>query len=319
MAVDVEQTEAGEVIGTGNDARVALLERINDQNDGLRADELVDIVDIDKGEVEPFVPAEVPPEEPTEEPAPLETLPEPTAQPVIHKIKINGVEKELTYEELVARAQKVEAADTYLAEAARIRREAEVASHQPVHPQGPSSEEVASQRQEEFLALARAIQMGTEEEAVAALNQWQKLNASPSITPDDLARTVDERLTFKGAVARFQTEFQDIVSDPVLVALATQRDQELVNQGDKRDYYTRYAEIGTQLRTWKSGLIAQATPPAEPIVSDKQARKASVPNAPKPASAKAPVQTEQEEPVESASQVIANMAKSRGGPQWMRS
>jgi hypothetical protein len=316
--------EAG--VGTGNDARVAMLERINDANDGLRAEELASINDdgstsaFDATTAAALAQAEAEANQlPADEVDPNEGI-APQAESRF-KIKVNGREIELTQDELIARAQKIEAADQYIAEAARIRRDAETEANriqqQVVTPQGPTAEELLEERR----AAVRAIQMGTEEEAMAAL---EKLSAprAPALNADDLARTVDERLTFNSAIQRFQSEYQDVLGDPVLKQLALQKDQQQLAQGDKRDYWTRFSEIGNELRGWKQGIIQQAAPPAAPpattALQDKAARKAQAPQLPKATAVRAPAVNDVEDTPESTSDVIAAIAKARGGPQWAR-
>src|SRR3974390_1694024 len=90
-------------------------------------------------------------EESAEEPAPLteppaeEPAPDKQAEaPRKWKLKVNGRELELTEEEVLARAQKVESADQYLAEAARVRHEqnlAPAARSTPATLPHPSDEE----------------------------------------------------------------------------------------------------------------------------------------------------------------------------------
>jgi hypothetical protein len=327
MSDDVEVADNGEAVGSGNDARLKMLERINDQNDQYRADELADVTD--DGLTEQFVPNPVEQELTTgddevakrelqrmeEETAVEEEEPPVAPIPAKYNLKVNGKDIPLTLEEIIARAQKVEAADAYLAEASRIKREAEQRAQPPV----PSQEDQQAAELEERRELVRAIQMGSEEEAMAAI---AKLQPRPSVTAADLARTVDERLTFKEAVSKFQDQFQDILKDPMLHKLALQKDQELLQAGDKRAYWERYNEIGTDLRKWKESLAGTSTsPPVEtpPPPSTKQARKSTVAPPPKVSNAKAPAPVEDDDQEESPQAVIAAMQKQRGGPAWMRS
>ena len=143
-----------------------------------------------KAEAAPAPVAEAAPVEAVE-PAP-EVIAEPPATK--HKLKVNGRELELTTEELITRAQKVEAADQYLQEASQAFK----AAKQP-EPKAPEAQPSA---EEDDAALARAIQTGTEEEARNAI---KKLRASPSqaVSQDDLLRMVDQRLAFQDAARRF--------------------------------------------------------------------------------------------------------------------
>jgi len=316
---EVQTTEEGEVVGTGNDARLKMLQQINDQNDASLS-ENGDLADVnDDGTTSAFTkPESLSDEEITQQEldraaaeANQEEEPEPEEQPK-HKIKVNGKELELTTQELVERAQKVESADEYLKEASRKAREAEVAK-----PILPSPEDAAAKAMEDRRALVRAIQMGTEEEAMEAIEKLQG-KTIPSVSADDVARTVDERLTFNDAVTRFQTEYKDLAEDPVLLNIVLQRDKELIAQGDKRSYWDRYADIGNSVRTWKEGLTKAATTETEKPVTEKQTRKASAPAVPQGAGTKAPAAVDDEDREETPAEIISKMAKSRGGPQWLR-
>ena len=318
MANDVDQDGATPVdggstesVGTNNDARVALLNQINDSNDEGRADELANVNDDDS--TEPFQANKRAEEDEDDVESVAEAAAEPE-QPTKYKIKVNGRELELTHDELIARAQKVESADQYLADAKRQQRVAEA----PVVQQ-PSQEELQRRADEEDRALVRAIQMGTEEEATAALRKLrtQASVARPSIGLDDVSRTIDERLAFNEAISHFRSEFSDIVTDPYLNKLALDRDSELLRDGDARPYAERYADIGTQLRAWKDSLVPTR---AKEVVSgqDKQDRKAAAPKAPVAASAKTAPPRQETEDDDTPADVIRGMAKSRGGPQWMR-
>jgi hypothetical protein len=316
-ADDGSEGGAGGAVGTGNDARIALLNQIGDTLDESRSDELANVNDDDT--TEPFRVEKLAPEDDTRVPDPevtppaSEVAPEPAA-PKKFKLKVNGRELELTQEELIARAQKVESADEYLRTAKQTARQADP------EPPRPSAEELQRQQDEEDRALVRAIQMGTEEEAAAALRKLrQQASARPSINMDDVSRTIDERLEFNTAITQFNKDFSDIVSDPFLKKLALDRDTELLAQGDTRQYSERYLEIGQQLRAWKESLAPATAAPTSPTTSEKLERKAAAPAVPTSATAKTKAPAAEVDEDDTPSSVIANMAKSRGGPQWMRS
>ena len=309
-------------VGTGNDARVALLDSIADSADGIRAEELADINE--DGSLTPFKApststeeAEAPapaPEEETDTPAA-----EVVAEPRKYRIKVNGKELELSEEEIIARVQKIESADEYLRQAAEAKRLA-TAEPAPAKPAGPTQEEIQRRNDEEDRALVRAIQMGTEEEAAAALRKVREQAgaARPSLTRDDISSTIDERLAFNTAIDTFSKDYKDVWTDPVLKKLALDRDSELLKAGDARPYAERYASIGDEIRAWKETLVPAAKPPVTNL-AEKTIRKAAAPAAPvAAASAKTKPPAAEEEVDDDPSSVIANMAKVRGGPQWMR-
>ena len=316
-AVDV----SGEpVYGTGNDARIAMLNAINDANDAVKADEFQEYTD--EGIAVEFVPENAPENEELtatsdDDQPEVETAP---AQVRTYKIKVNGVEKELTEEELLARAQKVDAADTYLADAVRTRKQAaEEYDNWKKQQNQPSKQDADARRREELRELTRAIQMGTEEEAMEAVARLQQANQAPPLNRDELMRTVDERLNFQEAVGVFKRDYEDIVGDPVLSKLASDRDQELLAAGDSRSYMERFRAIGDDLRAWKGEIVKSAGPAMQEVkAEDKRSRKAAAPSTPTAASKKSAPIIADDEKEESYSDIISGIAKQRGGPGWTR-
>lgn len=308
---DASSLSGADAVGTGNDDRVARLNAIAAQNDIEQEDQLGDVND--DGTTTPFQ-AEKPPEDDPVDPDEPVTPPAEEVAPAVvkHKIKVNGKEIELTTEELIIRAQKVESADDYLRTAAQARKAAA-----PVAAT-PSREELQRLQDEEDQALVRALQVGTTEEATAAIRKIRaQTGERPSITTDDVSRTIDERLAFNTAITTYRSEYADIVSDPFLNRLALERDAELLDVGDTRPYLDRYRGIGEELRTWMKSKapVAQA---AEGSLEDKKEKKAAAPKVPVSASAKTKAPVGEPDDDDTPSNVIAAMANRRGGPQWMR-
>lgn len=316
----------GEATGTQNENRLAKLSRIGVSADIERADQLMDIHDDDT--TTPFVPGPVdengdPVVDTEAEAARVEAETEAArvaaeaeaaaAKPEVHKrkIKINGVEKELTFEEIDALAQKAAAADDKFQEAARLREEAKnlAAAKPPV-------KDVPADDIEEMRALARAIQVGDEEEAVAALRKLKGTATPPAL--GELYSVIDAKLAFNDANRIFREEFSDLVSDPRLERMVMERDAEVIAAGDKRPYLERYREIGGEVRAWRESIAGKPAPAADPLAA-KEARKAAAPAVPPAASGKAPQAKSDEDEEESVQQTIAKMSKARGGPQWLRS
>jgi hypothetical protein len=309
-----ETTDSEEAVGTGNDDRIARLNAIADQTDSERADEFANVND--DGTTEPFtVEAQQTEEEQEEEGVQAEAAPTDAEAPAKkYRLKVNGRELELTEEELIARAQKIEAADEYLRQAAEAKRRLE-------QPSAADPKVIQRHQDDEDLALVRAIQVGTEQEAVAALRKLreQSSSARPSLSRDDVSRTIDERLAFNTAIDRFSTEFNDVWTDPILKKLAFDRDAQLLKEGDTRSYWDRYEQIGGEIRSWRQSLTPAAKQDAS--MAERQERKAAAPKVPTAtASVKSkPAKAEEDDTDDSPSSVIAAMAQRRGGPQWMRS
>ena len=317
-----QQTGEESGAGTGNDDRIARLNAIADQTDADRAEEFANVND--DGSTEPYVVAAT--EQQDAESALANTEEQsasvsdddgsPSAEAKRYRIKVNGKELELTEAQLIERAQKIEAADEYLRQAAEARRKLEQIAK-------PEVDEVELRRRqdEEDRALVRAIQVGTEEEAAAALRKLrEQTSARPSLSRDDVSRTIDERLAFNQAIEKFSSEYTDVWADPILKKIALDRDAQLLKDGDQRTYWERYSSIGEEIRTWKQSIAPAAKQP-EPTMADKVERKASAPKVPTAtASVKSkPVKVEEDDVDDTPTSVIAQMAARRGGPQWMRS
>jgi hypothetical protein len=212
------------------------------------------------------------------------------------KIKVNGVEQELTDEEIVKLAEKSAGADEQFREAARLRKEAEELRR----ASPPKEEEKTEAVEEDDRALARALQMGNEEEAAAVI---RKIRTRPS-QDADVQRMIDQRLEFRNSAQWFQTEYPDIVQDPNLLQLVLAEDEKLVNAGDKRPYKARYEQIGNSLRKWRDGLKAPASS------EERKERKANLQVVPSASVRAAPPKEEDDGP--SDREFIAAEARRRG-------
>ena len=316
-----EGDEDNSTVGSNNANRLAMLERIGARSEQERADDLAEMNE--DGSTSAFVPLKVEGEDDPEAEAAAEAArveearlaaekaaqaPTPTPPQKIIR-KINGVDTEIT-EAMIVNAQKVASADVYLSEAARMRNELAT-------KQKPSEQDVSAEQQadEDDLAIVRAIQIGTEEEAAAALRKLRTKQAAPVVDKATISKEIDERLAFNSAYSWFTTEYKDVMEDPVLEKLARERDARLVQAGDRRPYAERFKETGDVIRAWeqeratKRGLVADT--------QSKQARKEAAAPAPKPATARHTTQ-QAEETEESPSEVIAKMREKRGGVAWMR-
>lgn len=267
------EDENGEAVGSLNDDRIAMLNGIADNADEIRAEEMQGIGPEDE-----------------EQPFNEEDEPSVEEQPQKFKIKVNGQEKEHTIDELLTIASKVEAADEYLAYAKR----------QSEEVRQPSQDVAQESYEDDDLALARALQMGSEEEAANVIRKIR--SSSPSVSTDDIAAKAVDRIRFETDAKWFQEEYKDIFEDPFMKKLAIDADAEQVSKGDTRPYRERFASIGDELRTWRG---------TTPSFNQKQERKsATITNIPT-ASARSAVPVE-EEPDDTPTSVIAKMAQSRG-------
>lgn len=344
-----EQT--GEVEGTDNDARVARLNAIANRNDSDRASELRDIDDLDAGLTSEFKVEDETDEQREAREAALQNAsdddgqaaaalaqaaqeanqqgagtpaigqpaqPAQAAAPVKHKVKLGNREVELTTEELIQRATQVEDANQHLAEAQRLRDEAQSASRQAPG----SAEDQEKERRERLRQRVRAIQMGSEDEAMEALEQMERGDGA-SMDAATLSHAIDERMAFQTAVAWVQDEYKDLFKDERLKGMFLQEELRLVKEGDRRPYKDRYKAIGDGLRSWvgqfKPALGEGAKPAPADLDARREAKRSASDKAPPASAAQRANLDEDEDTPENTSSVIKKMADARGGSQRMRS
>ncbi len=238
------------------------------------------------------------------------------------KIKIDGVEEEVSVEELKRNYQKGGAADRRLAEATALLKEAKATVVPPVRVEtttttgdSPSANEAKpSQVGKDFVS---ALFEGDEEKALAALERiglGRPEGSTQSV--DELAAqltpAIKQQLIDESALEKFAENFADIVSDPYLADMADRFLEEEKATGKTTAESLETA--GLKTRDWlkSKGVVAPTVPDpaAKPTTArdQKLERKAGIDQIPT-VHTKATVQ---EEPIETASDVIAQMRKARG-------
>lgn len=294
--------DVGPHSGTGNAAQV---DRRNAIADSLDQERIAEGLDIDPGEKAPVKVAE--PEPDADDAAHEPTADAPVAEPVVAAepekapedpditLKVNGRDVTKKRSVWLTDAAKVESADQYLQaskDAARIALKGE-----------PSKLDVQPEKSKDLRALARAIQVGTEDEAEQALRQL--VEGQPSATPD-VAQLVDQRLSLRDEKAKFDAEYADVLSDPNLRSLVLTNDEKLAKDEPELPFPQRWRKAGEAVREWKKGLAPTSSAP----LVDKAARKAEVAPVPTAAGRQAPKQDD--EGTDDPQAVIAEMAKKRG-------
>lgn len=217
--------------------------------------------------------------EPNSDPEPQDqTQADPEPQGEMVTLLVDGKEVQKPLSEVLDAGkrylQKDMTADERIAEATKILKEAKQFTGNPDPQQHPSS----PVQDVDDAELARAIQLGTDEEAKEAI---RKLRTSGKIGDDSITSMIDARIEFREAAAWVQKEYEDVLKDPILGNIFMQKEMEARQKGDSRGYRDLYTEIGEGLRKWRDGLTSKNT------TQDKQARKERLTVVPT-ASARAP-------------------------------
>lgn len=252
--IDTETTQISPGVGSGNDERLSRFEQIADNADAIRAEDFDDL--------EAAALADDVQDEQQDE---TQTAEEQAAEPRILTLKINGREVQMTEAEVIARAQKIEAADEYLKSAAAVHRTAQqmAPSQQRDEPQQADSDP---------LALARAIQMGTEEEAAAAIAKLLR----PSVTPDDVGRHVEAKLNFREKRAEIEGRHADILNHEALGDVFRQRLSALAAASPDLGLEEGYGQVASGIRRDFAPMLETRKPETK---AERKAQMSTVPSA----------------------------------------
>ena len=230
------------------------------------------------------------------------------------KVKIDGVEREVTVDEMQRQFQKNGAAERRLEEATRLLNEARQAKP-PATLDAPSagvdSTPTPEGGDEEGKAFLAALFDGDEEKALAALKKfgigWQQPTQTESELVAQLTPQVKQQLVVENALERFAVDYADIVGDPHLASLADTYLEADVAAG--MPFTEALVVAGQKTRDW---LVSKGVNPIEPTPTmdrnTKLERKARIDKIP----ALNTKTTTVEEPVQSATDVIREMRKARG-------
>ena len=254
-------------VGSQNNDRLALFNQIADANDERRADDLEDVTDDmylrptgtggddlgagaegDGGDDQGADALDESDGSGESDSDDLPDVPGQASQP--RTIRVHGQDVELTAE-LIAKAQKVAAADVYLAEASKLYKDASTVN------------EPSPDARVDDAALADAIQMGTREEAVAAIALLRRSQSLPEGEIEAvIARTLAKRDTQSDA-DRFKVDYKDLLADDTAREAVWAFDTLYANDGEAATYerFQKAAHQVSKLRGVATGL------------EDKQARK----------------------------------------------
>lgn len=246
------------------------------------------------------------------------------------KVKVDGVEATLPLHEVLKGFQKDATASKRLEAISKQQREldaraADVAEREAALQRGAPAKKAddpppanAAAVKDVVEEVVSALFTGDEQkskEALTKILEGRANGATPLVDPAQFrAQVLTElktELAFETALAKFDEDYKDIVSDPVLAGIADQiLDAELQKGVSIK---TAFKTAGTETRKWLESKAPK--PPTEnereqQKREDKAARKAQIDNLP---SANAKAVTLEDKP-QTPSQTIAEMRKARGLP-----
>lgn len=249
-----------------------------------------------------------------------QTQPEPPqAQPegldkMLVRVKIDGVESEVTVAEMQRQYQKNGAAERRLEEATRLLNEARAASPPLGFAPAATSNDIQTTPggdDEEGKAFLAALFDGDEEKALAALRAVGFGRPQPTPTTQQLAAqltpAIKQQLVVDSALERFEATYADVMADPYLEGMAADFIKQEMEAG--MPFVEALDVGGKRTRDWLASKgVTTPTPNPTTDRNTKLERKARIDTVPA-LSSKA---TTVEEPEQSATDVINEMRKARG-------
>jgi hypothetical protein len=237
------------------------------------------------------------------------------------KTKVDGVESFVPLADLVRTHQKDAAATQRLAEAERILQAAQQRAAQTQTPPADTTPAPAIDASEPEKQFLEALYSGDEEKTAQALKALfdghQPAPPASPINADAIAAAVEQRLTVRGALNAFQTNFADIVTDPYLpeVAdrfLAEETQGRRLEDLDPADVAKVLDTAGKRTRDWVTQRAAAVPGTVSTARENKLLRKQAIDEIPSVGATSSATT----EPVpETPSQTIADMGRRRPGAQ----
>jgi hypothetical protein len=240
------------------------------------------------------------------------------------RMKIDGVDRVLTMQELRRTAQLDGAAHARLEQANKLLQEARTAAaatpKPPVGVEGKTGTGDSSLASEDVTAAANslvdALFVGDKDAAVATVKKLLAgaQPAAQQFDPEAIARqvapAVRQQLSQEEAEAQFRSDFKDVVKDPLLVSVADRFFEEAMAIDPQKSYAEALTEAGNSTRQW---LATQAgTTATGPGTRNSRQGKLEAKAKIDEVNALSRTDVTQEPSIPSHSQVIADMRKQRG-------
>lgn len=227
------------------------------------------------------------------------------------KTKVDGVESEVSLDEVVRQYQKGGAADKRLADATRLLEEAKKTVAAPTaRPEPEPSDPNAPGAEDEFIkAMFSGDEEGARKAFREAVTQGRPEKPTPTVAEIVAAATpaLKQQLVVESALEQFQKDYADVIQDPYLARKADDLLTAAISEGHAFGDALKQAGDGT--RDWVRQITGAAPAGANPTTArnERLERKAGIDSIPA-TSAKAVVAQEREA---NHSDIIAEMRASR--------
>ena len=217
-----------------------------------------------------------------------------------YEIEVDGVRMKVPGSKILDAGfrtfQKETAADLRLNLASKMLRDAEARANDTT-PQGASTKsgraDVSSSAGElSDLELAQALQLGSEEQATAAIAKLRE--SGRAVSPEDITKfvmeqmpaVVTDQISFREGVQFAQTEYDDILKNDSLRTLFFIEEERLRVGGDKRTYRDIYKTVGDKIRKEFKLTAKEPTSTTPATNAARQAAKSAAPSVPTTAAAR---------------------------------
>lgn len=266
------------------------------------------------------------------------------------KAKVHGVDKLIPMERVQAQAQKLEAAEVSMQNAATLQRELRqreewirqnetalqsrmdaLATTPPPAP-GVDDETLVTESRE----IVKTLFSGDEDEAAQKLAGLMKQTRAPVATAPAIDVTqiatqaagiavgqmteAEIKRDATAGLAQFQQDYPELMADPVLYNIADNMTDVVENEHPDWKPSAIMLEAGKRTRDWlaqQKGQTPPGDPPPQPPAGDdpnRQERKDNLVRIPQPALGAVSPHGETEEPVQTPADALAEIREARGQP-----
>jgi hypothetical protein len=239
------------------------------------------------------------------------------------KVKVDGEEREVDLDKVLASYQKGETGDKRLKEAAEERQRLQF-ERQQLEIERQQLEALRQQKQPEpensdatYEELKKqrklALEIGDTDEFERIDEEISRFRVASIPNPNDIVEAATQRairqIQYNSALEDFKAKNTSIVSDPVLYNVSMSTFEEMCKSS--LTYQEAFEKTGKVMKEWIDGIAGQEKA-SNATMATRQARKDTIPNEPGRVNARTSPPPAQKEPT--ASDIVNEMRQARGLP-----